>query len=69
MNIVITKDSHGYLAEVEGYDYLYAHGITEQEAKQELLHVIEMFLDIHSEQVRTEKKLIKIIQKEQEYAL
>ncbi|MCH2188689.1 hypothetical protein MK079_02590 [Candidatus Gracilibacteria bacterium] len=42
MKIIITKDSHGFLAELEGYENVFAHGATPEEAKKELLGVLDM---------------------------
>jgi len=55
--IKVEKDGDGFLAEVENIDGLYAFGKTEEEAKKELLNVIEMTMDYHLEQVEIERKL------------
>ncbi len=57
VNIKISKDWNGYLAEVEGQDNLYAYWTSELNAKQELLGVIEMMMDHHLELVENERKI------------
>ena len=57
MKILVTKDSHGFLARVEGQDNIFAHGETQSDAKKELLNVIEMMMDYHLEQIETERKI------------
>ena len=57
MNITIKKDNHGFLAEVEGMDNIFAHGETEKKAIDELYNVIEMMMDYHLEQVEIERKI------------
>lgn len=42
MQITVKKDENGYLAEVENRENIFAYGESIEEAKQELLYVIEM---------------------------
>lgn len=58
----IDKDGEGYLAKVIGRDDVYAYGLTEEEAKKELLSVVEMLMDIHLERVEKERSLKKLLQ-------
>ncbi len=71
MKIKISKDSHGYLAEVEGHENIFAHGETQMEAKKELLQVMEMMFDVHLEQIEQDRKIRNVILESQEleYAL
>lgn len=57
MKIRIQKDGNGFTASVEGFDNLFAHGATSEEARQELLYVIEMMMDIHIEELEKERKI------------
>ena len=66
MKIKISKDTHGYIAEVEGQENIFAHGETELEAKKELLWVIEMIFDYHLEQVEQDRKIRNAILAAQE---
>lgn len=59
--IQITKDGAGYLAEVKGYDYLYARGETPEQAKASLSDVVEMSMDYHLEQVEQERNIKKTL--------
>ncbi|MDD3793725.1 MAG: hypothetical protein PHI37_02850 [Candidatus Gracilibacteria bacterium] len=56
-NIIISKDGDGYLAEIEGVDNVYAYGSTKEEAKKELLGVLEMIMDYHLEKIEKSRKL------------
>jgi hypothetical protein len=58
----IEKDGEGYLAKIIWRDDIYAYGFTEEEAKKELLNVVEMLMDIHLEQVEKERNFKKILQ-------
>lgn len=70
MNICITKDGNGFTAYVEGVQNLFAHGSTEQEAKQELVYVIEMMMDIHIEALGKEREAKeKLLKNEIAYAV
>lgn len=55
----VKKDGDGYLAEIIGQNNLFAYGETQEEAKQELIHVVDMMIDLHKE----------TLQKEQNYRL
>jgi len=55
--IKITKDWEWFLAEVIWYDNIFAYWDTEEQAKKELLWVIEMMMDYHLEQVENERKI------------
>ncbi|USN59054.1 MAG: hypothetical protein H6767_03025 [Candidatus Peribacteria bacterium] len=59
------------MAEVVGVDNLYAYGKTEMEARKELISVIEMMLDFHTEQVNREKEIrdFMLSQSQKEYAV
>lgn len=61
MNFIVEKDWEWFLAKVIWRDDIYAFGYSEQEAKKELLNVIEMVLDIHLDQIEIERKLKKEI--------
>lgn len=61
MKINVSKDEDGYLAEVDGIDYLFAYGETEEEAKQELYYVVEMTIEVHEEELKKEKKVKKTL--------
>ncbi len=63
MRITIQKDGAGYLARVTERDDIYAFGFTEEEARAELLNVIEMLIDVHSEQIDVEKKVREELRK------
>ncbi len=71
MSYIIKKDWNGYLAEVEWNDSIFAFWITAVEAKKELISVIEMMIDYHSELVENEKSLKESIlnTKELNYAV
>lgn len=56
-SIIIKKDWDGYLAEIEWSDNIYAYGKTKEEAKKELLWVLEMMMDYHLEIVEKSRKL------------
>lgn len=56
-NIIINKDWEWYLAEIEWLENVYAYWNTKEEAKQELLGVLEMMLDYHLELVEKSRKL------------
>ncbi len=57
MKIIIKKDWEWFLAEVEWQENIYAYWYSEQEAKNELLWVVEMMMDYHLEQVEKERKI------------
>jgi len=57
MWITIKKDWDWFLAEVEGQDNIFAYGETEEEARKELLWVVEMMMDYHLELVENERKI------------
>jgi predicted RNase H-like HicB family nuclease len=57
MWISIRKDWDWYLAEVEWYENIYAYGKDPEEAKSELIEVLEMMIDYHGELIEAEKKL------------
>ena len=61
MHYFVEKDGDWFLAKVIGRDDIYAFWYSEFEAKTELLKVIEMVMDIHLEQVESERKLKKEI--------
>lgn len=67
----IKKDWNGYLAEVEWNDSIFAFWKSTIEAKKELINVIEMMIDYHSELVQNEKSLKESIlnTKELNYAV
>ena len=71
VKIRISKDEKWYLAEVDGNDNLYAYWNTENEAKKELLWVVEMTMDYHLEMVENERKIKNQIlnSKEIDYAI
>lgn len=46
-NINIKKDWEWYLAEVNWYDNVFAYWNSPEEAKKELLWVLEMMMDYH----------------------
>ena len=68
---IIKKDWEGFLAEVEWNDSIFAFWKTEIEAKKELISVVEMMIDYHSELVENEKLLKETIlnTKELNYAV
>jgi len=57
MWVVIKKDWSWYLAEIEWNESIYAYWDTEIIAKKELLWVLEMMIDYHSELIESEKAL------------
>jgi len=61
MKITIKKDWEWFLAEVEWVDSVYAYWSTEENAKKELLWVVEMMMDYHLEQVENDRKIKKNI--------
>jgi predicted RNase H-like HicB family nuclease len=65
MNILIRQDGKGFLAEVEGTKNLFTYGKTKKKASEELLHVIDMMLDYHREQIKFEKKIKSRLLKDQ----
>ena len=65
MDIIIRQDGKGFLAEVDGTKNLFAYGKTKKEASEELLHVIDMMLDYHQEQIKLEKKIKSKLLKDQ----
>lgn len=56
-DIVIRKDWEGYLAEVKWLKNIFAFWYSEDEAKSELLNVVEMMMDFHLELLEKERKL------------
>lgn len=56
-SITINKDSEWYLAQVDGYEYLFARWESPESAQKELLHVIEMVHDHHANQVKIESQI------------
>ena len=69
-DIIIKKDWEGYLAEVIGNDQLFAYGATEEDAKKELLGVVEMTMDYHLELVESERNIKnQLTSKEFNYAI
>jgi len=69
--IIIKKDWDWFIAEIEGSDNLYAFWYSEDEAKKELVLVLEMMIDYNSELLENQKYIKKSIlkQKELNYAL
>jgi len=57
MWVIVKKDWSWYLAEIEWNESIYAYWDTEIIAKKELLWVLEMMIDYHSELVESEKTL------------
>ena len=57
MKIDVKPDGEGYLAKVRGRKNLFAFGHSEQEALNELAHVVDMVMDYHLEQLETERKV------------
>jgi hypothetical protein len=57
MGVIVQKDGEGYLAQVEWNENIFAYWVTEIEAKKELVWVLEMMIDYHSELVESEKVL------------
>lgn len=56
-NIIISKDWDWYLAEIKWVDNIYAYWDTKEEAKKELLWVLEMIMDYHLEIIEKSRKL------------
>lgn len=56
-NITIKKDWEWYLAEINGYDNIFAYWNSPEKSKKELLWVLEMMMDYHLELVETDRKL------------
>jgi predicted RNase H-like HicB family nuclease len=52
IKIVLEKDSEGYIARLEGYDNIFAHGYTPFEALEELKNVLEMFKEYEEEKTK-----------------
>ena len=71
MDFKIRKDWEWYLAEIVWNDSLFAYWKTEYEAKKELIGVLDMMIDYHSELVENEKVTRDFIlaDKELNYAL
>ncbi len=69
--ITIKKDWKWYLAEIKWYNNLFAFWFSKEEAKNELLNVIDMMMDYHLELIEKERKLKNSILKNKylEYAL
>ncbi|MDQ7009972.1 MAG: hypothetical protein Q9M94_06805 [Candidatus Gracilibacteria bacterium] len=61
MKIIIKKDGEGFLAEVEKQENIFAYGNTKEEAKNELLGVVEMMMDYHLELIEKERQIKKSI--------
>jgi len=57
MKIVIKKDWEWFLAEVEWQENIFAYWNTKEEAKNELLIVVEMMMDYHLELLEKERKI------------
>ncbi len=55
--ITVKKDWKWFLAEVEWSDNIYAYWNTQQEAKKELLWVVEMMTQYHLEEVKNNNKI------------
>lgn len=55
--IIIKKDWEWFLAEVKWQENIFAFWYTEDEAKSELLNVIEMMMGYHLELVEKDRKL------------
>ena len=53
MNIKIQQDGKGYTARIKNTNNIFAHGISAENAKAELLNVIEMMIDVHRKQIKT----------------
>ena len=70
-SITLNKDSEWYLAQVDGYEYLYARWESPEWAEKELLNVIEMVHDHHAHQVKTESQILNFLftQKNTQYAV
>jgi predicted RNase H-like HicB family nuclease len=56
VKIIVKEDGDGYLARVRGSQNLYAYGLTEEQALEELSGVIDMTMDYHLEQVDIERR-------------
>ncbi|MDP6630382.1 MAG: hypothetical protein QGH42_08330 [Kiritimatiellia bacterium] len=56
MRIMVKEDGEGYLARVRGSQNLYAYGLTQEQALDELSSVIDMTMDYHLEQVDIERR-------------
>jgi len=56
-NIIIKKDWEWFLAEVEWNDNIYAYWESEQDAKKELLWVVEMMTDYYLERVKSNNQI------------
>ncbi len=71
MQIVIEKDWDWFLAKVVWQNNIFAYWDTEEQAKIELLWVVEMMMDYNLEQIEVERKIKKSILnfKIQNYAL
>ena len=61
MWVIVKKDWSWYLAEIEWNESIYAYWDTEIIAKKELVWVLSMMIDYHSELVESEKELQKSI--------
>lgn len=57
--INVHPDGEGYIAEVEGYPYMYAFGYSEEEARRELYDVLSMLKDYYSEQANLARSIIE----------
>lgn len=57
LQVLVKKDWDGYLAQVKWHENLFAFGYTKQEAKNELLNVVEMMLDYNLELVEQQRTL------------
>jgi len=68
MWIKIIKDWNWYLAEIEWYKNIYAYWESKKEAVKELIWVLEMMIDYHTELLKSEQKLKKLILKSKDYS-
>ena len=55
VNVRVSRDGEGYLASVEWTKNLFAYGHTEEEAKRELVHVIDMMIDYNLDEIEKER--------------
>jgi hypothetical protein len=64
----LKKDWKWYLAEIEWYENIYAYWETENEAKKELLWVLEMTIDYNSELTKKQKEIKTQILKSKDFS-
>lgn len=55
--IVIKKDGEWFLAKVVWYDNLFAWWDTKEEAKSELMNVIDMMMDFYMEKTEQQRSI------------